>query len=63
MTEIEAIVTFIIAELEAKIHKSGQKAYDGFLKHFDAKSISFMNLNNLKDHESKEVKEESEEET
>ncbi len=54
LNEIEKIVRFIITQLEVKIQKSGQKVYDGFFDLFDAKEISFMVLNNMKDPEKNE---------
>ncbi len=49
LTEFENLIKFIIAELDGKIQKSGQKLHDGLLNNFTPEQLTLMIMNNAKD--------------
>jgi hypothetical protein len=58
LLEIKALIEYLIDELKKKIQKSGQKVYDGFFNSFSVEEMSFMVMNNVKEHPKPEQKEE-----
>ena len=49
LNQIEELIKFILAELEAKIQISGQKAYDKFFASFTPEEILLLVMNGAKD--------------
>ena len=43
----ESLIKFLIKNVEIKIQKCGQKAYDGFFNTFSEKEMAVMIMNNL----------------
>ncbi|UWX56359.1 hypothetical protein NYZ99_09225 [Maribacter litopenaei] len=48
LEKTESLVKFLIKEVESKIQKCGQRAYNGFFNTFSEKEMAVMIMNNLK---------------
>lgn len=49
--KIDELMEYLLQQLEKKIQKSGQKAYEAILKNFTAEQMALMTINNIKEDE------------